>query len=92
MLELVYKNMPLGKIQIKNHEMFWISGDFYPYPEASEFKDFFDALVCEAGFDETMFDEDLLKEDNWLVSENGIFKGISYPAVYENCEIIFRYR
>ena len=92
MMELVYKNAALGKIVVTNRETFWISGDFYPYPSASEFKDFFDALVCEDGFDEAMFDEDLLKEDHWFVSENGSSKGISCPAVYENREIAFRYR
>ncbi|MCI8533192.1 MAG: hypothetical protein K2P43_15200 [Lachnospiraceae bacterium] len=92
MMELIYKNVALGKIVVTNRETFWVSGDFYPYPEASEFQDFFDALLCEDGFDEAGFDEDLLKEDHWFVSENGSFRGISCPAVYENCEIAFRYR
>ena len=92
MMELVYKNAALGKIGVTNRETFWVSGEFYPYPSASEFKDFFDALVCEDEFDEAMFDEDLLKEDHWFVSENGSSKGISCPAVYENHKITFRYR
>ena len=92
MMELIYKNIILGKIVVTERETFWISGDFYPYPSASEFKDFFDALVCEDGFDEARFKEDLLKEDHWFVSENGSFKGISCPAVYENHKITFRYR
>ena len=59
MMELIYKNAALGKIVVTNRETFWVSGDFYPYASASEFKDFFDALVCEDGFDEAMFDKDL---------------------------------
>ena len=92
MMELIYKDVALGKIVVTNREAFWISGEFYPYPSASEFEDFFDALVCEDGFDEAMLDEDLLKEDHWFVSENGDSIGISCPAVYENHEIAFRYR
>ena len=92
MMELIYKNVALGKLIVTNREAFWGSGEFYPYPGASEFKNFFDALVCEDGFDEAMFDEDLLKEEHWFVSENGSSKGISCPAVYENHEIAFRYR
>ena len=92
MMELIYKNIALGKIVVTNRETFWVSGEFYPYPSVSEFKDFLDALVCEDGFDEARFDEDLLKEDHWFVSENGSSKGISCPAVYENYEIAFRYR
>lgn len=92
MMELLYKNIVLGKIAVINSESFWISGDFYAYPSASGYKDFFDALICEDGFDESRFDEDLLNEDNWFVSENGSSKGISCPAVYENREIQFRYR
>ena len=65
---------------------------FYPYPIASEYKGFFEALVCEDGFDEAMFDEDLLNEENWFVRENGNSKGISCPAIYDNCQIGFRYR
>lgn len=91
-MELIYKNMILGKITVTGRETFWVSGDFYPYPIASKYKDFFNALVCEDGFDETMFEEDLLNENHWFVSENGSFKGISCPAVYENNEIAFRYR
>ena len=91
-IELIYKNVALGNLVVTNRETFWISGDFYPYPSASEFKDFFDALVCEDGFDEARFKEDLLKEDHWFVSENGNSKGISCPAIYENRKIAFRYR
>ena len=43
-MELMYKNIFLGKIEITERESFWISGNFYPNPEASEFKSFFDAL------------------------------------------------
>ncbi|MDE7312975.1 MAG: hypothetical protein K2N87_15360 [Eubacterium sp.] len=92
MMELIYKNVALGKILVTNRETFWVSGNFYPYDSASEFKDFFDALVHEDGFDEARFGEDLLNEDHWFVSENGSSKGISCPAVYENREIAFRYR
>lgn len=92
LIELIYKNIALGKIVILQRESFWISGDFYAYPAASAYRDFFAALVCEDGFDESRFDEDLLNEDYWFVAENGTFKGISCPAVYENREIQFRYR
>lgn len=92
MTELIYINIALGKIVILQRESFWISGDFYAYPAASAYRDFFNALVCEDGFDETRFDEDLLNEDHWFVSEDGTLKGISCPAVYENGEIYFRYR
>lgn len=91
-MELMYKNIVLGKIEITERESFWISGNFYPNPEASEFKSFFDALVCEDGFDESQFDEDLLDENNWYVCENGKIIGISYPAIYDDSEIGFRYR
>ena len=70
----------------------WEDRNFYPYPIASEYKGFFEALVCEDGFDEAMFDEDLLNEENWFVRENGNSKGISCPAIYDNCQIGFRYR
>ena len=36
-------------------------------------KDFFDALVCEDGFDEAMFDEDLLKEAHWFNATRNMF-------------------
>ena len=91
-MELVYKNIALGMIVVTNRESFWIFGDFYAYLSAMDYKDFFDALVCEDGFSELEFDKDLLNEDNWFVSENGNYKGISCPAIYENNEIIFRYR
>ena len=90
MMELLYKNTVLGEIAATNRESFWVSGTFYPYPSASEYKKFFKAIVCEDGFDEAMFDGDLLKEEYWFVSENGSSKGISCPAVYENRQIIFR--
>ena len=48
-MELIYKNVALGKLVVTNRETFWVSGEFYPYPSASEFKDFFDTLVCEDG-------------------------------------------
>ena len=35
---------------------------------------------------------DLLNEENWFVRENGNSKGISCPAIYDNCQIGFRYR
>lgn len=92
MMELMHKNIAIGKIEITGRENFWIFGDFYPYPIASEYKGFFEALVCEDGFDEAMFDEDLLNEENWFVRENGNSKGISCPAIYDNCQIGFRYR
>ena len=91
MMELMYKNIVLGKIEVMHRESFWISGDFYPYPIASEYKSFFEALVCEDGFDESRFDGALLNEENWFVCENGNSKGISCPAVY-NSQIEFRYR
>ena len=91
-MELMYKNIVLGMIIVTDRESFWISGDFHAYPNASKYKEFFDALVCEDGFDETKFSEDLLNEDNWYVNENGSTKGISCPAIYENGEIGFRYR
>lgn len=91
-MELIYKNKVLGKIVVTNKESFWVSGDFYAYLSAADYKDFFDALVCEDGFDESGIDEDLLNEENWFVSENGSYKGISCPAIYENNEIAFRYR
>ncbi len=70
MMELMHKNIAIGKIEITGRENFWIFGDFYPYPIAS----------------------DLLNEENWFVRENGNSKGISCPAIYDNCQIGFRYR
>ncbi|MDE7204425.1 MAG: hypothetical protein K2O91_21575 [Lachnospiraceae bacterium] len=53
---------------------------------------FFKAIVCEDGFDETQFDRELMKDNNWNVKDNGNMIGIYIPAIYEDGDISFRYR
>ena len=59
----------------------------------SEYRDFFDAIVCEDGFDESQFDDDLLNAENWFLCDDGKVIGIEIPALYEeDHSIYFRYR
>ena len=36
MMDLLYIDVALGKLVVTNRETFWVSGEFYPYPSASE--------------------------------------------------------
>lgn len=93
MVELMYKTHKLAQIHICHSEMFEVCGDYIEYPIASEYRDFFDAIVCEEGFDESQFDDDLLNAENWFLCDDGKVIGIEIPALYEeDHSIYFRYR
>lgn len=80
----------MEKLRLQKGKVFGFLEIFIQILKHQNLKAFFDALVCEDGFDESQFDEDLLDENNWYVCENGKIIGISYPAIYDDSEIGFR--
>ena len=56
------------------------------------YENFFEAIVCEDGFDKTQFDDELLNDNNWNINDNGDIIGIYIPAIYTDGDILFRYR
>lgn len=64
MVELMYKDKKLAQVYLYHSELFETSGDYIEYSLMSEYKEFFKALICEDGFDESLFDENLLNAEN----------------------------
>ena len=93
MIELMYKDKKLAQVHLCHRELFEVIGDYIEYPIMSHYKDFFKTLVCEEGFDESLFDEDLLNAENWFLNDNGKMIEIECPAFYEeDYSIYIRYR
>lgn len=91
-MELFFQEVVIGYIDSISKEGFWNYGIFTPNEDFKNYIDFFKAIVCECGFDETEFDNELMKDDNWYIRDNGNKIGISIPAIYEDGDISFRYR
>ena len=91
-MEVLFKNNVIGWIEIICKELYWVHGVFTANDDFYRYADFFKAIVCEDGFDETQFDAELLKERNWNVKDDGTLRGICIPAIYEDGDISFRYR
>ena len=82
----------IGHINNIYRENNWIYGSFEANEKFECFREFFKAMVCEEGFDESEFDCEFLLDINWSVSNNGVLRGIEIPAIYDDGEIAFRYR
>lgn len=91
-MELLFKEKVIGAIDSLSKEDFWTYGKITLNENAGSYTDFFSAVVCEDGFDETKFDRALLEDENWSIRAGGKVKGIFLPAIYENGDIAFRYR
>ena len=91
-MELLFHDKVIGYIDFLSKEDFWIYGKIFLNKNAQNYIDFFSAIVCEEGFDETKFDSMLLEDKNWSIRIEGKLKGIFLPAIYENGDIAFRYR
>lgn len=91
-MQLLFINEILGEIEVVGKENFWITGEFTIYQNALKYKEFFSALVCEDGFDEEYYNHEWLDENNWYIMDNSKVIGIFISAVYEDGEILFRYR
>ena len=91
-MDILFKNELIGNMSNTYNEEYWVHGDFTPYSAYYKYKNFFDALVCEEGMDETQFDRDLLDENNWFVKADEGIIGIWMPAIYEDGDVSIRYR
>jgi len=92
-VELLFKKNVIGYIDnISNEDNWWVHGVFIPNDNFYYYVDFFEAIVCEDGFDEIQFDGELLKDDNWNINDNGDIISIFIPAIYNDGDIFFRYR
>ncbi len=95
MIYLMFQKEIIGNIIIEDRENVWVYGSYVLYENAKKFKEFFQALVNEDSFsfDESNFDKEFLKEDNWFLNINGNIVGITIPAIYfEDNFISFRFR
>lgn len=90
-MELLFKGEVLGNIVDITRENTWQYGIFKENENYKKYKEFFDSLVCEDGFDESKFDGELLNDENWTVKGEEEFK-IYIPAIYGDGDIEFRYR
>lgn len=91
-MKLLFKDNLIGYINNTYQEGCWTYGRFEGTEAFLEYKDFFEAMVCEDGFDETEIHEDFLDDENWKIDNGGVLSGICIPAIYEDGEISFRYR
>ncbi len=91
-MELLFKDNLIGYINNIYQEDYWVHGVFKPTDQFQAYKEFFKAIVCEEGFDETKFDCEFLDDENWRINNNGDIVGIYIPAIYEDGDISFRYR
>lgn len=91
-VELLFKKNVIGYINKTDNENKWVYGVFTQNDNFYQYIDFFKAIVCEDGFDETQFDGALMEENNWSVNDNGELIGICIPAIYSDGFIAFRYR
>ncbi len=90
----MFKDEIIGNITIDSTEHAWVYGSYVLYKNAKKFFKLFQALVEEDSFfDESNFDTEFLKEDNWFLNDNGNIMGITIPAIYfEDNFIAFRFR
>ena len=91
-MELLFKKNIIGYIDNIFKEDNWIHGVFIQNDNFKNYIEFFKAIVWEAGFDETKFDNELLEDENWSVKDNESIIGIYIPAIYADGDISFRYR
>lgn len=91
-MELLFKESVIGNIGIISRENNWVHGVFKQNNSFCNYVDLFKAIICEDRFDETQFDGELMKDNNWNVNDNGNIKGIYIPAIYDDGDISFRYR
>ena len=91
-MELLFKNNIIGYINYLYKENYWIYGTFRANGKFEKFKEFFEALINEDGFDENKFEHELLDEKNWMIKKDGRLIDIDIPAIYDDGEIVFRYR
>lgn len=91
-MELMFKDNVIGSIQNINRENLWNHGIFIVYDYFKEYKKFFEALICEEGFDESQFDSELLNDKNWNIRVKDDIKGIFIPAIYSDGSISFKIR
>jgi hypothetical protein len=91
-MEILFRQENIGKMTNTYKEDYWVHGNFVPYNMYFKYKDFFDAVVCEDGMDETQFDKELLDESNWFIMGEDGLKGIWIPAIYDDGDVSIRYR
>ena len=91
-MELLFKKNIIGCIDVISKENNWVHGVFTQNDNFYNYAEFFKAIVCEDGFDETQFDSELMKDNNWNVKDNGNIIGIYIPAIYDDGDISFRSR
>lgn len=89
-MRLLFKNKVIGSIYNVSSENSWNYGTFQRNDKFSDYESFFKAIICEEGFDETSFHQELLEDKNWKIDDNGNIIDICIPAIYEDGEIIFR--
>ena len=93
MMEILFQNEVIGKIENTYREEYWVHGKFIPYTNYLKYKSFLDTVASEDGPDVTRFSKELLDENNWFVKSNDGLKGIWIPAIYyDDSEISIRYR
>lgn len=51
MVELMYKDKKLAQVHLCHSEFFETGADYIEYPIMSKYEEFFEALICEDGFD-----------------------------------------
>ena len=91
-MELLFKKNVIGYIDNISNEDKWFHGVFTQNDNFYYYENFFEAIVCEDGFDKTQFDDELLNYNNWNINDNGDIIGIYIPAIYTDGDILFRYR
>lgn len=91
-MKLIFKGEVLGSIINITRENSLQYGILKANGNYRKYIDFFNNLVCEDGFDESKFDDELLNDANWSVICDKDEFGIYIPAIYNNEDIEFRYR
>lgn len=91
-MELFFKDEMIGNIVDITRENNWQYGIFKENENYEKYKEFLESLVCEDGFDESKFDNELLNDENWKVKLDSEEFDIYIPAIYEDGDIEFRYR
>ena len=91
-MEIRFRTEIIGQMTNPYREDYWIHGRFAPADGYYKYFDFFEALVCEDGMDESRFDQELFNENNWFVADENGLHGIWFPAIYTDGDISIRYR
>ena len=93
-MKLLFQKTCLGEIDDLFFDQPEVHGSFRPASGIDDFQRLFRWMVDEDNSSkEPPFDDELLNDDNWFVIDDaGQKRGITLPGVYDDGEIIWRWR